>query len=311
MSDDLDWTSALGEAVVADAGAVLEAVQGFRRKAQAAGNLKTDDKQTVQVEKEVITIVQSNPEVIYVPQYNPTTVVYAGYAGWGYYPTPYPVYYYPYAPGAAFATGLIWGATIGAAWNGGRYGANYGGNNNININRDTDINIGGGDRGGGSRGDGARRREHLAVEVEQAAGPGQQFRWQDGAFVARGRCPWRRRTGRWRRRTAVGTARWGAGARPSAQPSGGGSAGAGTRPSAQPSGGGAGGASASTAPALRAAAPSAAMTRAARRAWTVHAAPPAAVRRPAAPAGAVAQRRGAQQRRRCALRGGGGGGRRR
>jgi hypothetical protein len=31
MSGDLDWTSALGEAVVADQGAVLEAVQAFRR----------------------------------------------------------------------------------------------------------------------------------------------------------------------------------------------------------------------------------------------------------------------------------------
>src|SRR6266550_3563407 len=40
MSGDLDWTSALGEAVVADQGAVLEAIQAFRRRAQAAGNLK-------------------------------------------------------------------------------------------------------------------------------------------------------------------------------------------------------------------------------------------------------------------------------
>ena len=46
MSSDLDWTAALGEAVVADQGEVLEAVQAFRRKAQAAGNLKTDPKQT-------------------------------------------------------------------------------------------------------------------------------------------------------------------------------------------------------------------------------------------------------------------------
>lgn len=153
MSDDLDWTSALGEAVVADAGAVLEGVQAFRRKAQSAGNLKTDDKQTVQVEREVITIVQSNPEVIYVPQYNPTTVIYAGYAGWGYYPTPYPVYYYPYPPGAAFATGLIWGAAIGAAWNGGHYATHYGGNNNININHNTNINTGNISVGSGNRGD--------------------------------------------------------------------------------------------------------------------------------------------------------------
>ena len=80
MSADLDWTAALGEAVVADQGAVLEAVQAFRRKTQAAGNLKTDDKQTVVVEKEVIKIVPADPQVIYVPQYNPTTVVvYGGY----------------------------------------------------------------------------------------------------------------------------------------------------------------------------------------------------------------------------------------
>jgi len=42
MSGDLDWTAALGEAVVADQGEVLEAVQAFRRKTQSAGNLKSD-----------------------------------------------------------------------------------------------------------------------------------------------------------------------------------------------------------------------------------------------------------------------------
>ena len=123
MSGDLDWTAALGEAVVADQAAVLEAVQAFRRKTQSAGNLKSDEKQTVVVEKEVITIVPTDPQVIYVPQYNPTTVVVSGYVGWGYYPSPYPVYYYPYAPGAAFAAGLVWGAAMGAIWHGGHYGA--------------------------------------------------------------------------------------------------------------------------------------------------------------------------------------------
>jgi hypothetical protein len=147
MSKDLDWTADLGEAVVTDQGAVMEAVQAFRRKTQAAGNLKSDDKQTVVVEKEVVKIVPANPEVIYVPQYQPSTVVVSGgYSAWGYYPSPYPVYYYPYAPGAAFATGLIWGAAITAAWNGGHYNCGWGGggNNNININRNT--NIQGGDR---------------------------------------------------------------------------------------------------------------------------------------------------------------------
>jgi hypothetical protein len=142
MSTDLDWTVALGEAVVADQSAVLQAVQRFRRQTQSVGNLKSDDKQTVVVEKEVIKIVPANPEVIYVPQYNPTTVVVSSPTPvYAYAPAPYPVYYYPYAPGAAFATGLIWGAAITAAWHGGHYETNYnGGNNTININREGNVN---------------------------------------------------------------------------------------------------------------------------------------------------------------------------
>ena len=78
MSADLDWTSALGEAVVSDQAAVLEAVQSFRRRAQAAGNLKSDDKQVVTAQKETIIIQPADPQVIYVPQYNPSTVVVYG-----------------------------------------------------------------------------------------------------------------------------------------------------------------------------------------------------------------------------------------
>jgi hypothetical protein len=142
MSTDLDWTAALGEAVVANQVAVLDAVQGFRRKAQSAGNLKSDQKQVVVVEKEIIKIEPANPQVIYVPQYNPTTVVaYSPYPAYGYYPYAYPSYYYPYAPGAALATGLIWGAAMGAIWSGARYGTSWGGgNNNITVNRNTNIN---------------------------------------------------------------------------------------------------------------------------------------------------------------------------
>jgi len=150
MSADLDWTSALGEAVVTDQGAVLDAIQGFRRKAQAAGNLKSDAKQVVVVEKEIVTIAPADPQVIYVPQYNPSTVVVYGAPAWGYYPTPYPSYYYPYAPGAALAAGVVWGAAIGAAWSGNHYGANYHGDANINVNRNTNINTGDINRGGGA-----------------------------------------------------------------------------------------------------------------------------------------------------------------
>jgi hypothetical protein len=152
MSSDLDWTSALGEAVVTDQAAVLEAVQVFRRKAKAAGNLKTDDKQVVKTQQETIFIEPANPQVIYVPQYNPSTVVvYSAAPVYGYYPAPYPAYYYPYAPGAALAAGVVWGAAIGAAWSGNRYG--YGGGD-INVNRTTNVTTGGNtvNRGGGQAG---------------------------------------------------------------------------------------------------------------------------------------------------------------
>ena len=286
MSADLDWTADLGEAVVEDQGAVLEAIQVFRRKTQAAGNLKTDDKQTVVVEKEVIKIVPADPQVIYVPQYNPSTVVVSGgYPSWGYYPAPYPVYYYPYPPGAALATGLIWGAAIGAAWSGGRYGANYGGGattTSTSINS-TNINTGRAAR----RASGPRAGAPVVqpMEIQQEAGPGQQHGGQD-PVVAR-----------------VGDARGGAGA-----------GAGGARPSTQPAGGGRDGVTSGAERVRRRSrpvvAPSAARTlRAARRRWTVRAALRAVARCPA-------QGRGSGRRPRCraeaavasAARGGGGGG---
>jgi hypothetical protein len=153
MSTDLEWTEALGEAVVSNNNAVMDAVQAFRRKAQSAGSLKSNDKQTIAVEQQVIRIEQADPTVIYVPRYEPSEVIVVGAPVYPYYPTAYPVYHYPYPPGAALATGLIFGAALGAAWNGGRYGANYGGgNNNITINRGGNtVNTGGNvNRGGRS-----------------------------------------------------------------------------------------------------------------------------------------------------------------
>ena len=107
MSNDLDWTSALGEAVVADQGAVLDGVQSFRRRAQAAGNLKSDDKQVVKAEKEIIIIEPANPEVIYVPQYTPSTVshLWRG-AGLWLLPGPVPVVLLPLSAGSRTRHGL-------------------------------------------------------------------------------------------------------------------------------------------------------------------------------------------------------------
>ena len=239
MSNDLDWTSALGEEVVTDQGAVLEAVQVFRRQVQAAGNLKSDTKQVVKTEKEVIIIQPADPQVVYVPQYNPSTVVvYGGAPMWGYYPTPYPSYYYPYAPGAAMAAGVIWGAAIGAAWSGNRYG--WGGGNDININRNTNISTGGN-------------------TINRGQGGGQASQWKSSKQPGQVSSS----VGKTAPSNRAGDARGGAGAsagggaRASAQPAGGydrgGGAGAGDRGGAggggDRAGAGAGGARPSTQPA--------------------------------------------------------------
>ncbi len=105
MSDDLDWTDSLGKAVANQQKDVVNAIQAFRRKVYAVGNLKTDNKQVIVVEKEVIKIVQADPKVIYVPQYQPSVVVVTQSVPVAvYYPTPYPVYYY----GASTAYAVGW-----------------------------------------------------------------------------------------------------------------------------------------------------------------------------------------------------------
>jgi hypothetical protein len=114
---------------------VLAEVQRFRRQAQAAGHLKSFAKQVVKTEKEIIIIEPADPQVICVPQYNPTTVVvYSAAPVYAYHPTPCPSYHHPYPAGAAFATGVIRGAAIGAARNGNHYNINDSGNANSNIN---------------------------------------------------------------------------------------------------------------------------------------------------------------------------------
>ncbi len=135
----------------------------------------------VKTEQETIIIEPADPQVIYVPQYNPSTVVvYSAAPVYGYYPTAYPVYYYPYPPGAAVARGIVWGAAIGAAWSGNRYGWG-GGDANITVNNNTNVN-----RSHHSQSSGQRAGWWLGVEIEQAAGAGEQFGRQVVAVQPRG-----------------------------------------------------------------------------------------------------------------------------
>jgi hypothetical protein len=110
MNDDLDWTYDLGTAVLNQRADVLNAVQEFRDRAYAAGNLRTDDRQTVARDDGEITIKPADPQVIYVPYYEPERVViYQTVPVYHYFPRRYPVYYYPYPAGYVFDTGFFWG----------------------------------------------------------------------------------------------------------------------------------------------------------------------------------------------------------
>jgi Protein of unknown function (DUF3300) len=157
LSDDIQWTTDLGNAFLAQQNDVMDAVQRMRAKAQEKGNLKSNEQQKVETKvvesKQVIVIEQANPQVVYVPSYNPT-VVYGPPA----YPYP-PVYYPPpgyYAAGMAISFGV--GVAMGAMWSGGwGYNCGWGGNNNITINNNNNFNrntnVQGGNRvNGGNRG---------------------------------------------------------------------------------------------------------------------------------------------------------------
>ena len=112
LNEDLDWTWRLGEAVVAQQADVVDAVEDFRDRAYAAGNLKSDSHQTVARNDGSIEITPIEDDVIYVPYYEPErVVVYQSRPVYHYYPRAYPVYYYPYPVGHAFTSGFFWGVT--------------------------------------------------------------------------------------------------------------------------------------------------------------------------------------------------------
>src|SRR5688572_1570725 len=110
MNDDLDWTYDLGTAVLNQRADVLSAIQDFRDEAYDAGNLRSDERQTITRADDAIEIKPADPQVIYVPYYEPErVVVYQPAPVYYYYPVAYPVYYYPYPAHYHFSTGFFWG----------------------------------------------------------------------------------------------------------------------------------------------------------------------------------------------------------
>ncbi|MDX2446044.1 MAG: DUF3300 domain-containing protein [Desulfobacterales bacterium] len=146
MSDKPDEVQRLGDAFLAQPSQVMNRVQFLRKKAQEAGNLETNEQQTVSTQTDsdqsVIIIEPAQPQTVYVPVYQPTVV----YGAW-WYPA-YPPYYWApppyYYPGGAFVGGVVWGAAIvgihNSLWGGCSWRRGHG-SVNINVNRYNNINI--------------------------------------------------------------------------------------------------------------------------------------------------------------------------
>src|SRR5215831_12580897 len=144
MSDKLDWTQKLGDAVLAQQPDVMDAIQRLRTKAQANNKLQTNKQQKVSVQqvdnRQYISIEQADPNTVYVPYYDPNVV----YGAWPYSDYPAYPYYWGYpsyigaglvAAGIGFGAGYLVGRWAGGnnIWGG---GVNWG-NRNIVANRTT------------------------------------------------------------------------------------------------------------------------------------------------------------------------------
>ena len=142
MSDKVDWTKSLGDAVLAQQPDVMDAIQRLRSKAYDNKKLVTTKQQKVSVQtqesKQVIVIESANPNTIYVPYYEPAAV----YGTWPY--AEYPPYYFGY-PSYIGAGVVAAGLAFGAGWAIGRWGNYWGGgcnwgNRNLYVNHYNKIN---------------------------------------------------------------------------------------------------------------------------------------------------------------------------
>jgi hypothetical protein len=111
MGENLQWTQALGDAFLDQQAQVMDTVQVLRRRAEAAGTLRSDDRLRVLDSSAGLMVELLDPQVIYVPYYDPLVV----YGSW-WWPTYPPFHWRPWAgyyarPG--YAPGFYWGPPIG------------------------------------------------------------------------------------------------------------------------------------------------------------------------------------------------------
>ena len=193
MSEQLDWTQKLGDAVLAQQADVMDAVQRLRARARANGKLESTKEQTVTVktedQKQYVVIAPTSPSEIYVPYYEPAVV----YGDWPY--PDYAPYYFPpppgYLAGGVLATGVAFAAGVAvrhAFWGNCDWGR---GNINVVANRSVDIaNINrarwehNADHRQGVRYNNADVRQKFAkTDIQAGKAARQEFRGKDGQKV--------------------------------------------------------------------------------------------------------------------------------
>jgi hypothetical protein len=104
LSGDIQWTTDLGNAFLAQQADVMSAIQRMRARAEQNGRLQSTTQQTVTGDPGAIQIQPANPQVVYVPVYNPVYVW--GPPDWGAYPA---LWYPPVSYGCGFGVGVLLG----------------------------------------------------------------------------------------------------------------------------------------------------------------------------------------------------------
>lgn len=128
LTQDMGWTTPLGNAFLAQQADVMQAVQRMRTQAQAQGKLSSTPQETVstvdQGGQRAINIEPANPDVWYVPDYNPAYVW--GPPVYGYYPPLlYPGIGIGFGWGPGVDLGLYFGGWGGWGWGGWGWSPNW------------------------------------------------------------------------------------------------------------------------------------------------------------------------------------------
>jgi Protein of unknown function (DUF3300) len=123
LSKNLGWTSELGDAYYNQQEDVMKAVQEMRKKAQKAGNLKSNQQENVQEDNGQVDIAPANPQVVYVPAYDPWQVYGYPIAPWPYWVEVPGVWWG--GPGLYFGIGFPIAPFFGFGWGWNAWGVDW------------------------------------------------------------------------------------------------------------------------------------------------------------------------------------------